>query len=296
VVDDEAALRAKYPDNVTAINEIQHKQDDYLNVWFFVLRAAIYFGIWYGICSVLNRWGAEMGRTGDTEKYLEKLKNVSGPGLMIYAVTNTLAATDWVMSLEMTWASTMFPVIYSVNQLLTSHAFAVAVFFLLIRPHAGHLMTPKYQIDMGSLMLALTLFWTYTQFSQWMLVWVANLPEEIPFYLKRTRGGWEIVSWSLGLFHFAAPFGLLLFRDVKLHPKRITAVAIGLLVMCAIDVWWWIEPVVSHEGQYLYLLMDVGAVAGLGGVWFYWFLGRLRESTLLPTHELKKLEPFAHGH
>ena len=189
----------------------------------------------------------------------------------------------------------MFPVIFAVNQLLTCFAFCVAVFLLLVsRPPFAAVMRHKFQLDMGSLMLAFTLFWSYTSFSQMMLIWIGNLPEEIPFFLKRSAGAWWWVSAVLIVFHFALPFLLLLFRDIKLHPTRLRTMAVYILIVCAIDVVWWIEPTFQHESP-LFVVMDVGALVGIGGVWGLLFLNQLKKRPLLPTNELYQL-PEGHHH
>jgi hypothetical protein len=254
----------------------------------FTVCLFIYFAIWWTFIHFFNKWSRDIATDhAKVEPSLEKAKNISGPGLVIFAIVNTAAASHLVMSLEPSWASTMFPVIYTINSFLTTFCFCVALFLTLAsRPPLANTLRPKFQIDMGSLMLAFTLFWTYTSFSQMMLVWIGNLPEEIPFYLKRSAGGWWYVSAVLIVFHFALPFLLLLYRDVKMHPKRLRAVAIFLLVMCAVDVVWWITPALPHEGQYLFVVMDVGAVIGIGGVWGTFFLWQLKQRPLLPQNEL----------
>ena len=156
-------------------------------------------------------------------------------------------------------------------------------------------MRPKFQLDMGTLMLAFTLFWSYTSFSQFMLVWIGNLPEEIPFYLKRSFGGWYYVSAVLIAFHFALPFLLLLFRDIKLHPVRLRVVAVYLLMICAIDVVWWIEPSSPHQGNFPYWVMDLGAIMGIGGVWGLMWVWQLKQRPLLPASQVFLL-PEGHHH
>jgi magnesium-transporting ATPase (P-type) len=200
------------------------------------------------------------------------------------------------MSVEPSWSSTMFPVIYAVNQFLTCFAFCLALFlFIAGRPPFASVMRPKFQLDMGTLLLAFTLFWSYTSFSQFMLIWIGNLPEEIPFYLKRSAGGWWYVSAGLIALHFALPFLLLLFRDVKLHPQRLRAVAIYLLVICAIDVTWWVEPVLAKKSGSLFWLMDVGALAGIGGVFALVFFAQLKGRPIIAANETFLL-PEGHHH
>jgi hypothetical protein len=200
------------------------------------------------------------------------------------------------MSLQEGWASTMFPVIMLIHQFLMTLCFCVMVFlFLSSRSPFKEVMRPKFQLDMGSMMLAFTLFWTYTSFSQLMLIWIGNLPEEIPFYLKRSdKEGWWWISAALIVFHFACPFLLLLFRDIKLHPVRLRVMAIYLLIFCGVDVVWWIEPTFPHHSP-LFILMDIGAILGIGGLWSLVFIQILKRRPLLPTNELYQL-PEGHHH
>jgi hypothetical protein len=201
------------------------------------------------------------------------------------------------MSVEPSWASTMFPVIFAVNQFLTAFAFCLALFLLIVgRPPFVAVMRPKFQLDMGTLLLAFTMFWSYTSFSQFMLVWIGNLPEEIPFFLRRSEGGWWWVSAALCVFHFAVPFLLLLFRDIKMHPVRLRVVAVYLLFICAIDVTWWIAPTFNAPGStFPAWLIDVGAIAGMGGLWGLYFVWELKRRPLLPASEVYRL-PEGHHH
>jgi hypothetical protein len=148
-------------------------------------------------------------------------------------------------------------------------------------PFAGSIH-PAHMRDFGSLLLAFVMFWAYMAFSQFLLIWVGNLPEEIPWYLRRSRAGWQYVIIFIAIFHFAVPFLLLLLRDIKEHRHRLLAVAIGLLVMRFLDMFWWIEPAFNHEGKYFYWLLDIAAWVGVGGLSVWWFLGQLRSRPLLP--------------
>ena len=279
------------------LEERRHGTFGYLSPAGFVGLSVAYFLIFGAFIFFLNKWGkAADDSPANVDATLKKGTNIGGPGLIVYALVGTSACTQWVMSLEPSWASTMFPVIYTVNQLLMTLAFCVACFMTLVLsgpPVYAKVIRLKFKIDMGSFLLALTLFWSYTSFSQMMLIWIGNLPEEIPYYLKRSAGGWWWVSAFLVVFHFAFPFIILLFRDVKGNPKRLRFMAIYILVVCAVDVVWWIEPTARHDGQPLFWVMDVGAILGIGGVWGLVFVSQLKKRRLLPMNELYML-PAGH--
>jgi hypothetical protein len=283
--------------------EVERKEHAEGNLSFlstpaYIVLSIVYFVLWGGLAFFLRRWAQDAeDDPNKVELSLEKLKNISGPGLIIHAITLTAAMSQWVMSLQEGWASTMFPVIALIHQFLATLCLCVMCFLLLVN-HSPfrEVVRPKFQLDMGSMMLAFTLFWTYTSFSQLMLIWIGNLPEEIPFYLKRSdKDGWWWVSAALIVFHFACPFILLLFRDIKLHPVRLRVMAIYLLVFCAVDVVWWVEPTIPHHGL-LFLLMDVGAIAGIGGLWGLMFINQLKKRPLLPRNELYQLPEGHHEH
>ncbi|HEV3438731.1 MAG TPA: hypothetical protein VG122_15305 [Gemmata sp.] len=273
----------------------------FLSTPSFVIVSIVLFLIWYAMIYLLKKWGEDASDETSTAKVdaaLEKLKNFSGPGIIVYALTITAGATLWVMSLEPSWSSTMFPVIFAVNQFLTCFAFCLALFLILVsQPPFRDLMRPKFQLDMGTLMLVFTLFWSYTSFSQYMLVWIGNLPEEIPFFLKRSAGAWWYVSAGLIALHFALPFLLLLFRDIKLHPVRLQTVAIYLCVICAIDVVWWIEPTLGNASGFPYFLMDIGGVVGVGGLFALNWIRILKQRPLFPASQTFLLPEGHHaGH
>lgn len=266
----------------------------------FAVVTGVVFAFWFALTFFQNKWSRDMDDPAVVVGTLEKLKNISGPGLIGFALIGTASITMWVMSLEPAWASTMFPVIYSVNQLLCALAFSLACFLTLAqRPPLKDILRPKFQIDMGTLLLALTLFWSYTSFSQMMLIWAGNLPEEIPFFLKRsvpTYGFWWWISAGLIFLHFILPFLLLLFRDVKKDVRRLRAVAIYILVICAVDVIWWIEPTFLHADLPLFWVMDFGAIAGLGGLWGLVFIYQLKKRSLIASNETFWLPVGHEGH
>lgn len=264
-----------------ALEELRDKAADWLNPSFFLARAAAYFACWLVVAFFLNR--RSVAGPDDTNAGRRRIPILSGPGLVLYGVTITLASVDWAMSLEPDWYSTIYPVIYAVGQILTAFAFAVAVLALLARGPLAEVVREQHLRDLGSLLLTFVIFWAYMSFSQFLLIWVGNLPEEIPWYLRRTRGGWGWVAVAVVVLHFVIPFVLLLFRGVKQEGRWLTAVAGWILVARLLDVFWWIEPALPHEGMFPFWLLDLGAVSAVGGVWAWWFVRLLRRGPLLPA-------------
>jgi hypothetical protein len=257
----------------------------YLNVPFFLVRLVIYFAIWLGLMFMLNRWGTAMDQ-GPEPRLYRYCSSLSAPGLVAYGLTITFASIDWVMSLEPEWYSTIYPVMYAVSQILTAFTFAVLVLLLLSqRTPLADLLRPGSMRDLGSLMLAFVMFWAYMSFSQFLLIWVGNMPEETKWYMRRGREGWQYVVITLALLHFALPFFLLLMRDIKQNVQRLALVAGLVLAMRFLDMFWWIEPAAQHARSPFFWLLDLGAWLGVGGIWTWWFLAQLKRRPLLPLND-----------
>jgi len=256
------------------LHEALQEKAHYLDVPFFLVRAAVCFVAWLLLVFFLHRWSVAGRRLWAVR--------LSGPGLVVFGITVTVASVDWVMSLEPTWYSTIYSALFAMGEILTALAVSTCVVLLLAgegEPLAGR-VRPEVMRDIGSLLLTFVMLWAYMSFSQFLLIWVGNLPEEIPWYLRRSRDGWQWVAICLAVLHFALPLLLLLFRDVKEHRRALLTVAGGLLVIRFVDVLWWIEPAVTHEGDYLFWLLDIAAAVTLGGVWAWGFLALLRKQPL----------------
>ena len=279
------------------------KVHDYLFPTFAVGRGIAYFVIFGLLVLVMlkNANTAEHHENLDVARAARARQKVVGSvGLFVFAIFMTFIATDWVMSLESTFTSSMFPVIMFDNSAVAAYAVALLTLIYLKKkgePRFANLFPATEQVHLGSLLLAFTLAWTYFNFSQYMLIWIGNLPEEIPYYLKRTTHGW---GWYAGLavvFHFPIPFLLLLFRRVKSSPNALRNIAIMLLIVIGFDVMWWIAPSMSHaHAPKFYLLMDAAAWVGIGGIWLFVYFGQLKKQPLLPTREVYLLEAYHHGH
>jgi len=282
-----AGLRALYPwarpEEVAADPILRHKAL-YLNIGFFTGRAVFYAAVWLLLAYFLNRWSQEEDRTADPA-ILRRLQLVSGAGLLTYGLTITFWSVDWLMSLEPHWYSTMYGVLLMAGQALSGLAFVTAVTILLSRYEPlSRVMSPEHLHDLGKLLFAFIMFWAYVSFSQYLIIWAGNLPEEIPWYLERLHGGWGWFGVALVLLHFALPFLLLLPADANRNPRLLTSVALFVVAMRAVDLFWLVRPVFSPGRLEIYWL-DFAAFIGLGGVWLWFFLWQLLRRPLVPRYD-----------
>jgi len=278
---------------VVAADEIlQHKQV-YLNVPFFLIRAAVYFAGWILLSRLLNRWSAREDREGSAEVH-GKLAAVSGPGLIFWGFSVTFMSVDWVQSLDPHWFSTMFGMLFMAGQGLSSMAFLIALLVLLSRrPPMSGILTPRHLHDLGKLLLALVMVWAYFSFSQFLIIWAGNLPDEIPWYLDRLRGGWQYVGLALVIGHFALPFALLLSRDLKRNFKLLAGIAIFVLFMRMVDLYWLVAP--DFRQGFGLSWMDIAVPIGMGGIWLAYFLIQLGKRPLMPLNDPHLIEALEHG-
>ncbi|HZZ27647.1 MAG TPA: hypothetical protein VFE46_06525 [Pirellulales bacterium] len=264
--------------------ELLHKAQ-YLNPVAFEIRAAIYLGLWIVLAVVLRHWSNLQDRLGPSADLSRRCGTLSGPGIVIYGLTITFASVDWVMSLEPRWYSTIYPPLFAAGQLLSGIAFSVAVIMWLAERGAlaGALHT-QHRRDLGNLVLTFVMLWAYLSFSQFLIIWAENLPEEIPWYLHRIQGGWQWTAMALVLFQFAAPFLLLLSREMKESSQRLAGIALLVLAMRFVDLYWWIEAAYPG-GMSFYWVFDLAALAAIGGIWTWCFLWLLKRRPLLPTSD-----------
>jgi hypothetical protein len=267
-----------------ATNEVIQRKALYLNLPFFFLRLVIYFTVWFALSYFLNRWSAEQDRTADPS-LKNRLKSLSSPGLLIHGFMVTFLVIDLVMSLQAEWFSTIFGMIFLVGQLISAVSFLVLMLMLLGRhePLASTLQSKHFH-DLGNLMLAFVILFAYLSYSQFLLIWSANLPNENPWYLRRLFNGWGVVAWIVLLFHFAVPFLLLLMRFIKRRGELLAYVAVGLIIMRNVELYWTVEPA-FHPGALYFHWLDVAAPIGLGGIWLALFSWQLKSRPLLPLHD-----------
>jgi len=203
---------------------------------------------------------------------------------------------DWVMSLEPHWFSTMYGLLFMVTSGLAGMSFAVIVLRRLSdREPLKDCVEPKRFLDMGNLMLAMVLLWTYMSFSQLLIVWSGNLKNEIPWYKERAFGGWAPVAAFLLIFHFFFPFFLLLQRGVKRRLHALSMVAALLFVLTLVDIYWIVVPSYEVSAPRVHAL-DLLAIIGVGGVWLSVFLWQLKKRPLLPLHDPRFEGVLEHQH
>src|SRR6266404_1728608 len=222
----------------------------YLNVPFFLFRAVFYFAVWFLYAHLLSKWSAEQDRTGD-ERLIGRMRALSAPGLVVFVFTTTFAFVDWIMSLEPHWFSTIYGAMFLVGEVLEAFALVIALLVVLSRwaPLKDY-VTPQHFHDLGNLMFAFTVLWAYLSFSQFLIIWAGNLPEEIPWYIRRLHGGWGGVALALVIFHFAVPFLLLLQRGLKRRADILFRVCLLMLVVRVVDVYWIVEPSFYEKQQW----------------------------------------------
>jgi hypothetical protein len=281
------------PEAVAQDAILQHKAP-YLNVPFFLARAAIYFVIWSALAYLLSKWSLEQEQQGENGQAL-RMQRLSGLGLVLYALTVLFMSVDWIMSLDPHWFSTIYGILFMGGQGLSALAFTIAVAVLLSRTEPmSRVIVPAHLHDLGKLMLAFVMLWAYFSFSQFLIIWSANLPEEIPWYLRRMGGGWQWVGLALIFGHFVLPFVLLLSSDVKKGGRTLVGVAVTVILMRIVDLFWNIGPM-HHEEHFGATWLDAAAPIALGGVWLALFLWQLRTRPLLPMGEPYLAEALEHG-
>ena len=270
--------------DVVARDEVLRGKQPYLNVPFFLMRTALYFASWNAIVYFLNAWSLEQDRNADP-RTARKMQLLSAGGLVVYGLTITFASFDWLMSLEPHWYSTIYGVLIMGGQALSAMAFLIVVLvWLSRRPPLDRIVVKAHFHDLGNLTLAFVMLWAYFSFSQYLIIWAGNLPEEISWYMSRLQTGWRVIGLALVLFHFVVPFVLLLSRTMKREARLIVLVAMAILVSRLLDLFWLIAPTFHTQGIVVSWL-DVVLPVALGAIWLGCFVQQLRGRPILPVHD-----------
>jgi hypothetical protein len=281
------------PDAVKADRVLQLKQA-YLNPSSFYIRLVVYSIIWLGLAYWLSGLSRKQDETQNLS-LISRMKMISAPGLIIYVLSLTFASVDWLMSLQPHWYSTIFGFYLVASQALAGFAFLIVIALMLSRSgQMEGIYQPRHFHDWGKLLFAFVMIWMYFSWSQFLITWAGNLPEEIAFFLARIRGAFGALTLLIVLFHFVVPFSLLLSRDLKRNGRTLVLVAGGLLAMRWVELFWQVEPA-FHDRHAAYDWMYVAVSLLIGGIWLVVFSRELDSRPLLPIHDPYLPEAIAHG-
>jgi hypothetical protein len=299
VSDVSAALKSGW------INEVQAHAIEFkrpmLNSGAYIVTSLICFAIWGWYTWRLNSLGLARDKTSaaTTPAWIKRFENISGPGILVYALTMTAAVIYWVMSLDPTWASSVYGLLFLVGQGYGVLALSILVVISLAKgePYKTILRQTE-QHDLGKLAFAFVMLNIYLAFSQFLIIWSGNLPDEIPWYLDRIRGGWGVIITLDFLFHWLVPFTLLLSRDLKRNRKRLLLVCQWMIFARAFDLFWLIEPNFKDAARNLHfswgILEYIAVPVAMTAFWTAYLCTQLKTRPLLQTndpHVAEILEP-----
>ncbi len=258
----------------------------YLNVPFFLVRTGLYFLIWFLLSRSL--YGTSLKEDqGSSPDLTMKMKRVSAPGMVLFGLTLTYASFDWLMSLDPHWYSTIYGVYVFSGSVLAILSFLVLVALYLRKQEIlDDVITVEHYHDLGKLLFAFTVFWAYIAFSQFMLIWYANIPEETLFFQHRWHGSWKVVSMIILFGHFVIPFVVLLTRAAKRNLLILKVMAVWLLLMHWVDIYWLVMPTLHKEGAVVSWL-DVTTMVGVGGIFVWLFWNRFVSQPIVPVNDPK---------
>lgn len=279
------------PEIVSHSVNYQHKTAGYLSEFWFTARTVIYFAFWSICAFVLIGLYKKEDQTGD-EKWFKRRTVLAAPMAVFFVITLTGAATDWIMSLEEFWFSTIYGLLITVGCALSAMAAGTLYLVSMWKREAyTHLLTVRQWRDMGNLLLTMVILWGYMSFSQYLIIWSGNLPEEIVYFVKRREGIWMFVGTALIFAHFLLPFFLLLSSRLKRTPWMLGTTVVFILAMRVVDLMFNMIPSMGRELQ----LTDLGAFLGIGGVWFFVFAQLLARAEPTPRYSLLPKEAIEHA-
>ncbi len=287
----------------------------------FYFRAVIFFGIWTLLSQLLYRWSLQQDTLGDNKEarnaITRKLWVLSAGGIFLYALSQSFAAVDWLMSLQPHWYSTMYGVYFFAGSMIGFYAF-LALVCMSLQKHGmmAKAITAEHYHDIGKFSFGHTIFWAYIAFCQFMLIWYANIPEETEYYMMRMEGGWNRISLILPLVNFFIPFFVLLSRHAKRNRTVLMVASIYLLFVHALDLYWAVMPNVGAHGEepataaegarqigeavavhgphFSIALVDVTALVGIGGLFLAAFAFLLARNKVICIGDPRLDESLRH--
>jgi hypothetical protein len=279
---------------VVAHDVLLQEKHWYLNVPFFILRLVLYFVVWGGFGFLLDRMSRRQDLAPDPG-LARRMQLIAAPGLALYCLLATFASVDWLMSLQPHWFSTIYGIYFIGGQNLAALAFIILIaLYLSRREPMERVLAPQHFHDYGKLFLAFVMLWAYFSFSQFLIIWAGNLPEEIIWYVRRIANGWGWLALAIALFHFGMPFLLLLSRNLKRVPKRLGGLALFMLFMRWVDLYWQAEPAFHDDNRFYFHWLFLATLLAVSGIWFYAFCAELKKRPLLPINDPFLAEAVAH--
>jgi hypothetical protein len=272
-------------------------QQGYLTHSGFLIRAVLYFAVWLTLMLAFNAWSRQQDIHQGDRALRRRFKMFAGPGIILYVFAMSFAAIDWVMSISPHWASTIYGFLFVAGQLISSMSLMIAILVLLARTEPfSSVLQKRHLHDLGKLLFAFIMLWAYFDFSQLLIIWSGNQPEEITFYMSRLHNSWGVVAVFVLLFHFFVPFFVLLSSDVKRSAKLLPKVAIWMIFMRLVDLFWMTRPEFS-KGGVAFSWLDIVLPIALVGIWLAYFALNLKQRPLLPLGDPKLAEAIAnHEH
>jgi hypothetical protein len=271
-------------------DELLHKKEAWLNPGFFFLRAAFYLVVWSLLAWWFTKTSLAQDKDGDPRLTI-KMQNLSAPMMLVFALTLSFAGFDWVMSLQPHWYSTIFGVYIFAGAFLSALSLlALITLAFHRRGYFKRISTVEHRHDIGKLMFAFTVFWSYIAFSQFFLIWYANLPEETIFFMQRWENGWEPWSILLIFSHFVIPFLFLLPRTVKRHMTGLTIGAVILLFAHYVDLYFLIQPMRDEEHVFKFSWVDIAGFIGPVSIFLFVAARRAVQGPLYPLKDPRLAE------
>lgn len=271
-------------EEAVAHDPLLKSKSPYLNTGFFILRALLYFIVWILLARILYKKSLKQDHNPD-QGIVNSMRTISAPGLLLFAITITFAAFDWLMSLNPHWYSTIFGLYFFSGCFLAILGFVI-IFGNILRGKGvlDTSITIEHYHDLAKLLFGFIIFWGYMGFSQYFLIWYANIPEETVWYLNRWHGSWKYISLIIVLGHFLIPFLGLMTRAAKRNLAWLTLLSVWILIMHWIDLYWLVFPTHSPEGVQ-FSWMDLTLFVGIGGLFFWLFWRQFSAHPLVPVND-----------
>ncbi|HTD23809.1 MAG TPA: hypothetical protein VK738_14210 [Terriglobales bacterium] len=302
-----AGIKGLYPWGGQLSQEDLHqfKMQAYLTPKWFIVRSVAYFVVWIVIAFFLNKWGKQQDYDDVPDlPRSRRFQTLAAPGLVIFCITVTFAVVDWIMSLDIHWYSTIYGLIFIDGQGLITMCFMIMMTAALFKYRPmSQVLVPQTLHDLGNLTLAMVMLFAYFSFSQFLITWSGNLPEEIHWYIDRLKGGWGAVMLAIVLLHFAIPFFLLLHKPIKRNLKTLVPVVVILFLARYIDLLWYVVPNFNGtingapDPRGLFSWLDVACPVAVVSLWIAAFCWQLKSRPLFPVYDplWKEVEKL-HGH